>query len=167
MLEEGNTADAEAARHLLGAEPRAVASFVPAEQRSALRVQAQLQWLLPLLRVSIAVMWIWTAIVSAWLFPHSESFALLERTGIPRDWAPLMLYGAAALDLGFGLATLLGVRARALWLAQIALIVLYTVIISLRLPEFWLHPYGPILKNVPLLAALYLLYVLERPRWNT
>jgi uncharacterized protein YbjT (DUF2867 family) len=167
MLETGNTADPESTRQLLAREPRAVATFIRPEQREALLVQAQLRWLLPLLRLSIAVMWIWTAIVSIWLYPQSASFALLERTGVPRYWTPLMLHGAAALDFALGLATLLGLRARTLWLAQIALIVFYTVIISVRLPEFWLHPYGPILKNLPLLAALYLLYVFERPRWNT
>jgi hypothetical protein len=31
-----------------------------------------------------------------------------------------------------------------------------------RLPEFWLHPYGPVLKNLPMLAALWLLLELER-----
>jgi len=48
-------------------------------------------------------------------------------------------------------------------LAQIALIVGYTAIITARLPEFWLHPYGPVLKNLPMLAALWLLLEFERP----
>ena len=61
--------------------------------------------------------------------------------------APLLLYGAAALDLAFGIATLLLRQRRLLWLAQIALIIGYTIIISFKLPEFWLHPYGPILKE--------------------
>jgi hypothetical protein len=50
---------------------------------------------------------------------------------------------------------------RVLWLVQMMLIVGYTIIISIGLPEFWLHPYGPILKNLPMLAAIYLLYALE------
>jgi len=53
-------------------------------------------------------------------------------------------------------------RRRALWLVQMAVIAGYTLIITVFLPEFWLHPYGPLLKNVPLLATLALLYVLER-----
>ena len=52
-------------------------------------------------------------------------------------------------------------RRRPLWLAQIVLVLGYTVIISLRLPEFWLHPYGPVLKNLPLLAMLLLLWTLD------
>jgi hypothetical protein len=41
-------------------------------------------------------------------------------------------------------------------------IVGYTAIITLWLPEYWLHPYGPVLKNLPLLAVLWLLYALDR-----
>jgi hypothetical protein len=37
----------------------------------------------------------------------------------------------------------------------------YTALITVFLPEFWLHPYGPLLKNLPMLAALALLLVLE------
>ena len=89
---------------------------------------------------------------------------MLAQTGITGALAPLLLYGAAILDLLFGLATLVMSKRRLLWLAQIATIVLYTLIISIKLPEFWLHPYGPVLKNLPLLAAIYLLYALEQPR---
>ena len=53
---------------------------------------------------------------------------------------------------------------RVLWIAQAALILCYTIIITARLPEYWLHPYGPILKNLPMLAALGLLYTLEDAR---
>jgi hypothetical protein len=31
----------------------------------------------------------------------------------------------------------------------------------LRLPELLLHPYGPLTKNLPMLAAIWLLYQLE------
>ena len=79
----------------------------------------------------------------------------------PRSARPLALYGAAALDLLFGVLCLLPMRPRWLWPAQIALIVLYTVIISARLPEFWLEPFGPLSKNLPMLAALWLLWAME------
>jgi hypothetical protein len=86
---------------------------------------------------------------------------LLERVGVPQAVAPLLLYGAAGLDFLFGIATLALPRRRLLWLAQIALVLGYTAIITIKLPEFWLHPYGPILKNLPMLVGIYGLYVLE------
>ncbi|MBN4659360.1 DoxX-like family protein, partial [Escherichia coli] len=89
------------------------------------------------------------------------SYALLARTGIAGAAAPLALYGAAALDLLLGLATLLARRRRWVYAASMALILGYTAIITIALPEFWLHPYGPVLKNLPLLAALWLLWELD------
>ncbi len=166
MLERGNTTSDNALPALLGHPPRAAQAFVGAQERNWLSLRARLDWLLPLLRVSIALVWIVTGIVSFGLYPVNESYALLERTGVPPALAPLMLYGAAALDLAFGVGILVLRRRAWLWLAQIALMLLYTIIISLRLPEFWLHPYGPILKNLPLLAAILLLYEIEKT-WNT
>ncbi len=88
------------------------------------------------------------------------SYELLARSGVPAALAPLMLYGAATFDLLLGLAILL-VRRRWVWGMQLALVGFYTVYIALRLPEFLLHPYGPLTKNLPMLAAIWLLYELE------
>jgi uncharacterized protein YbjT (DUF2867 family) len=161
MLEAGNTADPTDTRELLARPPRAVEQFVAGSERKLAAEHAELQWLLPLLRWSIALVWIWTGIVSLGLYPRAASLALLARTGITGILADVALYGAAALDLVLGAATLLMRRRQRLWLAQFALILAYTIIITLELPEFWLHPYGPILKNLPLLACIALLYRLE------
>jgi len=159
MLDRDNTADPALTTTLIGHPPTAVGQFVtnaPAE-----RARAQLDWLLPLLRWAIAFVWIVTAIVSACVYPAPDSYELLARTGIPQELRPLMLYGAAALDLALGLGILLLRRRRWLWLAQLLLIGFYTVVIALRLPEFLAHPYGPLIKNVPMLAAIWLLYQTE------
>lgn len=159
MLNRGNYADTAMTARLLGRSPRPPDSFV--EDPPAERVQAKLGWLLPILRSSIAFVWIATALVSAGLYPVQESYALLERSGIPAQYGPLMLYGASAFDLLLGLGILLLPRRRWLWLAQLALIGFYTAVIAWKLPEFLLHPYGPLTKNLPMLAAIWLLFELE------
>lgn len=159
MLDRGNSADAATTARLLGRPPRPPATFI--EDPQAERAQAKLGWLLPVLRASIAFVWIATAIVSAGLYPVEASYDLLARTGIPAQYGPLMLYGASAFDLLLGLGILLLPRRRWLWLAQLALIGFYTVVIAWKLPEFLLHPYGPLTKNLPMLAAIWLLYELE------
>lgn len=159
MLVRGNTGDPAPLTALLGRPPRPVQRFFAHPQ--AARLPAQLDWLLPMLRISIALVWIVTGIVSLGLYPVAESYALLARVGITGILAPLMLYGAALLDLAFGIATLVLNKRRLLWWAQIAVIVFYTAVISWRLPEFWLHPYGPLLKNLPMIAAIWLLLELE------
>lgn len=170
MLARGNTGDPARFATLLGRRPRPVSQFIPHAWREAARQQAVLAWQLPILRVAIALVWILTGIVSFGVYPVQESYALLARAGVPAPLQPLALYGAAALDLVLGLLCLSGLRRRGgfpwLWAAQAALILGYTVIISVRLPEFWLHPYGPLTKNLPMVAALWLLGTLERKRWT-
>ncbi|HUH59426.1 MAG TPA: NAD(P)H-binding protein [Candidimonas sp.] len=167
MLRRGNTANIGEMKRILGHAPRAVGEFVPRPYAGAVKMRAQMLWLLPVLRISIALVWIVTGFVSLGLYPVEDSYALLARTGTPPWLMPVFLYGAALLDLTLGILTLLPNRSRHLWLAQAGLILAYTVIISLKLPEFWLHPYGPVLKNLPLLAALWILHELEDGKWNT
>ncbi len=166
MLERGNVADVAATRALLGRAPRGVRGFIAPAQARAVALESKLGWLLPLLRVAVATVWLAAGIVSLGVYPVGESYALLERTGIPRALAPAMLYGASLVDLAFGVATLTMKRRSVLWLAQMVVIVLYTAIITWKLPEFWLHPYGPVVKNLPLLAAILLVHQLEAP-WTT
>ena len=159
MLDRDNSADVADTARLLGRRPRQPDTFI--EDARAEAVQAKLGWLLPLLRAAIAAVWIATAIVSAGVYPVEQSYVLLERSGIPAALAPPMLYGACLLDLLFGIGTLLLPRRRWLWRAQLALIGFYTVLIALRLSEYLVHPYGPLTKNLPMLAAIWLLAELE------
>lgn len=162
MLERGNTADASALAALLGREPRRPDQFIQADVAGDERARALLAYLLPLLRWSIAMVWIVSGIVSVWVYPVADSLALLRATGVPDAWGPPTLYAAAGLDFVLGFATLTLTRRRLLWAVQIALIGFYTVLISIYLPEFWAHPYGPVLKNLPMLAAIWLLYQFEK-----
>lgn len=159
MLDRGNSADPAMTERLLGRAPRAPGTFI--DDPAAERAQAKLGWVLPMLRYAIAFVWIATAIVSAFFYPAALSYELLERTGVPPEFGPLMLYGASAFDLALGLGILLLAHRRWLWLAQLGLIGFYTVVIAIKLPEFLIHPYGPLIKNLPMLAAIWLLYELE------
>jgi uncharacterized protein YbjT (DUF2867 family) len=166
MLLRGNVAPASRFAALLGRAPQPVEAFVPVQDQQLLRRSALVDVFVPVLRLSVALVWIWTGIVSLGLYPVTDSLALLARVGAQGLLAYVLLYGAALLDFALGWATLmLAARWRpALWLGQMALIAGYTLIISLRLPEFWLHPYGPLLKNLPMLAVIALLYALEEPQ---
>lgn len=162
MLQRGNTADANSTRELLGREPRPVSAFVSRWSVEEFRQSALLSWLQIVLRGAIAVVWLVAGVVSMGVYPVVESYALLARVGITGDLAPIALYGAAALDIAFGLGTLFLRHRRLLWIAQATLIGLYTLTITFFLPEFWLHPFGPLVKNLPILAAIWLLYTLEK-----
>jgi uncharacterized protein YbjT (DUF2867 family) len=158
MLLRGNTASPHKTEEFLGRQPRDIREFV------ADRLQAKLSWLMPLLRASLALVWIGSGVVSLGLYPVTDSLAMLARVGLTGAIAKAALYGAAALDIVLGIATWLLKRRRWLWRAQFALIVAYSGIIAVKLPELWLHPFGPLLKNLPMLAALVLLHELEERR---
>jgi uncharacterized protein YbjT (DUF2867 family)/uncharacterized membrane protein YphA (DoxX/SURF4 family) len=164
MLERGNVADPTALEKLLGRKPRAVADFVPPPERDSRRASAALSWLLPLMRVAVALMWFAAGIVSLGPYPVAKSLALLASIGVPPALGPLLLYGASAVDVAFGIMVLLPRRPAWLWTAQIAVVLVYTAIITWRLPALWLEPFGPVAKNLPILALLVLLKQLEARR---
>lgn len=161
MLQRGNTASPDVTRELLGRSPRPVSEFASPSAIRGLRLGALLGWLQPMLRLALAAVWLVAGVVSMGVYPVEESYILLERVGIGGSLAPVALYGAAGLDIAFGLGTLFLRRRRYLWIAQAMLIGVYSVAITFFLPEFWLHPFGPLIKNLPILAIILLLYELE------
>lgn len=163
MLRRGNTGEVDGFIERFGFRPRSMEesmAHTPATESD--RWYAGLYFLRPLLRLTLALMWILTGLTSAFFYPPEASYQLLAETGIHGTLAPLMLYGAATLDLLLGMALLFAYRLQQAALLQIAVMVLYSLIISIALPEFWLHPFGPVSKNLPLIAATLMLIVMEK-----
>lgn len=109
------------------------------------------------IRISLAVVWIVTGVLSLGIYPQQDSLSLLARIGIQGTPALAALYLGSTVDIAVGILTLF-TRSKTLWKAQALLIIIYTLVISVWLPEFWLHPFGPVLKNLPILTLLWLLY---------
>ena len=114
-----------------------------------------------LLRGSLVVVWLATAVVSVWEL-HGQSRELLA--GLPTAWAgghapwlptAIILAGAAAdAVLGLWLALRPGRKAYgAALLVMLAMTLLATAIH----PAWWLHPFGPLTKNLPIAAILWVL----------
>jgi uncharacterized protein YbjT (DUF2867 family) len=114
------------------------------------------------LLAALAALWIGTGMVSATVSTDT-GYGLLAEMGLAGPFATLLLYGGAAVDLGLGVALLAvhGRRRRAVLWTQIAVVAVYTVLITLFVPAHWLHPFGPILKNLPVLAGTAALIALE------
>ena len=109
------------------------------------------------IRVTLALVWLITGLLSLGIYPVEDSLQLLERVGITGKGGYWLLYGESLLDIVIGILTLVR-PGKSLWLLQMAIIAAYTATISVFLPEFWLHPFGPILKNLPIFTLLWLLY---------
>lgn len=162
MLHNGNTAAVGPFLSRFGFKPNSIDTMlanIPAQQSD--RWHAGLYFLAPVLRVTIAFVWIFTGIVSAFVFPVEQSYAMLARAGIADTWQPLMLYAAATTDILLGIATLVCFKLRLVVFLQICVILLYSVVVSLWLPEHWIHPFGAMTKNLPLVVATLVMLVTE------
>ena len=162
MLAQGNTGDPRPMAQWLGRAPRSPEKFFDGLPLAHMRRNALLAWTLPLMRLALAAMWIATGVISLWVYPRASSLELLAQVGLHGTLASAALWSAALLDFAIGVALLVLRRRRALYLVQLALVAAYTLIITIWLPEQWQHPFGPVLKNLPLLAMIAALAALDR-----
>ncbi len=119
-----------------------------------------------LIRLTLASIWLGTALVVLCFYPQADSLQLLAQVGLQGSIAVVLLHLSTGFDLLLGILTLLWPH-KTLWLVQALLILGYTVIISIFLPEYWRHPFGPVLKNLPILLLLWLLYRYPSPTQST
>ena len=114
-----------------------------------------------LLRSSLVVVWLATAVVSVWEL-HGQSRELLA--GLPTAWAgghapwlptAIILAGAAAdAVLGLWLALRPGRKAYG---AALLMMLAMTLLATAIQPAWWLHPFGPLTKNLLIAAILWVL----------
>ncbi|WP_423454481.1 DoxX-like family protein [Ottowia sp. VDI28] len=118
---------------------------------SRLRVGNQLPALL--LHWSVVAVWLFTAAVSVHEW-HGQSSALLSAAGIPIGrWHDWLIGGGAAMDLVIGLWLCL-MPSRLAYGVALAGMAVMTLAATVLLPDLWLHPLGPLSKNLPIAAAL-------------
>lgn len=111
-----------------------------------------LKWL----RLSIVFVWLATAIASVWEL-QGQSAQLLQAAGV-RDpsLARWLILAGAGVDAVLGLAMLVW-PTRWTYLAALAVMGLMTLVASVLDPSLWLHPLGPLTKNIPIAALLFIL----------
>jgi uncharacterized protein YbjT (DUF2867 family) len=162
MLNRGNSADSGPLTQFLGRAPVNLnQQWFEQAASQAERWHAGLYFLKPLLRYTIAFVWLWSGITSLFFYPHQLSYQLLEPLGITGFGAPMALYGLAAMDIALGLATLARLRIRSLMLWQFWIVLGYSLAVAACLPEFVFHPFGPLLKNLPFLMCLLMVRAME------
>ncbi|MET3493911.1 DoxX-like family protein [Variovorax boronicumulans] len=111
-----------------------------------------------LLRLSLVAVWLFTAFASV-VELNGQSRQVLADAGIasPPWLVQLLILGGAVADLVIGLALWLR-PGRASYLAALGLMLLMTAVATVLQPTLWLHPLGPLLKNLPIAALLWHLY---------
>lgn len=110
-----------------------------------------------LLRYSLVAVWLATAVVSVWEL-HGQSRALLANLALPEPWVfSALIWAGAAADAV--LALWLALRpSRTAYAAALALMTLMTLAATWVDPSWWLHPLGPLTKNLPMAAILWVLW---------
>lgn len=111
---------------------------------------------LNILRLSLVGVWLATALVSM-LELNGQSMDLLVNAGVgDRAVAITLIAAGAGVDLLLGLGMLLRPSRRVYQLAM-AVMLAMTVVATVLDASLWLHPLGPLTKNIPIAAVLWVL----------
>ncbi|WP_416758667.1 SDR family oxidoreductase [Pseudomonas sp. BNK-6] len=116
----------------------------------------------PLLLAVMVLIWLGTAVVC--IGPgYDWGLRIMAEAGVQGAWAVLAVIAGSLCDAVLGVGLLLRRWRRRALQAQLALMLGYTLIISLILPHFWFDPYAAVAKNLVLMVAtLWLLWTEPR-----
>ena len=152
QIEYGNTGDAAKMIVITGFTPRTMDKALAQHPASTQdRWHARLFLLRPLITLVLALLWL----VSGGLgfLPSLAMASLLERFYIPAILAPFAQIVLSLLDVAIGCLIVSG-RRRVAGQIQLVVVFSYTVGLTLVAPSLWLDPFGPLLKNLPILALI-------------
>ncbi len=109
-----------------------------------------------LLRMSLVLVWLVTAGVSLWEL-NGQSLNLMHQAGVHDPaWAQRVVLAGVAVDVLLGIAIWVK-PVRLVFLTALSAMLGMTLIATALVPAWWLHPFGPLLKNVPIAALLWTL----------
>ncbi len=114
-------------------------------------------------KLSLAFLWVFTGLTSLFFAPEL-GYQILAKANITGDSAHLIIYGGALLDICLGFWFLSSWKLKTCCLIQITTIVIYTLLLSIIEPTFWLHPFGPLTKNIPIIILILLVLVHDEPK---
>jgi len=165
LLQRGSVPAPNAAPALLGRAPTGMAhglEITPPEPLVDLSVRLSPPVALAL-RASLAFMWLYTALISA-LWPQASGVLdLLARCGFEGPLGVAVLVASCTLNIALGTLTLLR-PSPWLYALQCGAVIGYTATAAFAMPELTIDHCGPLVKNVPLLMAVLLLWMAQPRR---
>ncbi len=160
LLDEGRLPEPNDTARLLGRMPTPMArglSITAPEPLIDLRVQIS-PAVAAAMRAALAFMWIYTALITLALPQVSGVMTLLARCGFEGPWAGIVMGLSCTLNLALGVLTL-ACRRPWVYALQCTAVVGYGVTAAIRMPELTLDHCGPLVKNVPVLALVAVLWL--------
>jgi len=127
------------------------------------RWHARLYFLRPALRWSVALIWILSGIVGM-IQPEPMTRPILATLGLSGAIATATIWASCLADVAIGAVLIFRRFPHTLAVIQFALVIGYSIILSYAAPSLWLDPFGPLLKNIPILVAIAILGAIESDR---
>lgn len=109
---------------------------------------------------AISFIFIWSAISS--LIQWDTSLQLMHEIGANDNYAFLFIYLGCFADFFLGVAMFNKKIRKPILVLQIVFILIYTLILSVFAPSYWLHPLGVLSKNIPLLVLIIIQLTREK-----
>jgi hypothetical protein len=109
--------------------------------------------LLKYAKYSLVFLWVFTG-VSSLLFAPELGYELLAEVGIKGYRADLAVYGGSLADIFIGLWLLTSKYIRLCCIVQIVFIMVYTILLTIVDASYWIHPFGPLTKNIPIIVLI-------------
>jgi len=165
MLARGNTACVTPLQEALQWLPRPLGEAMAADPSTQADLwHARLYFFKPALRTGLGLLWVATAIISAFVYPLDKSLAMVTGLGVTNAEATALVYGGAAVDGLLGLALLANIRPALVGALQIIVMLAFTLLATVAVPEAWTDPLGPLTKNLAVLLATLTMIALEERR---
>ncbi|MEO8057514.1 MAG: SDR family oxidoreductase [Burkholderiales bacterium] len=167
MLERGSVAARNDLPGLLGRAPSSLEHGLGISRPEAL-VDLRVSLSAPLamaLRGALSFMWLYTALISALMPNQSGVLNLLARCGFEGAAGIAALVFSCTLNVVLGTLTLLR-PSPWLYALQTGAVLGYTVTAAFSMPELTIDHCGPLVKNLPVLMTVLLLWLaapLQRP----
>lgn len=167
MLRRGNVTAPGANENLhwhFGFAPRALREVLAVQpSQTQDRWQAQLYFLAPALRFAFVLSWL----LSAWAgfaTPAAQIEAMVAGSPLEGAAPVVLARGGAVIDLLLAAWLLSGWRLRTAVALMAVSVLAYTLVFGIALPATWLDPLGGLTKNLVVLPALAVLWVLSDRR---
>ncbi len=113
---------------------------------------------LPQLFALLAISFIWLCSGICSLVSWDESYDLINEIGANHQLSVLFIWLGSIVDIFLGIAIFSKRHRKNIIKLQILTMLIYMIILSISAPHYWLHPFGALSKNIPLLALSYFLY---------
>jgi len=118
----------------------------------------QIKNLMKAAKFSLVFLWLFTGITSIYFSPEI-GYEILSSASITGLMADVSVYAGGILDIVLGLWLMTSFKTSLCCMVQISIISTYTVLLTFIDPSFWLHPFGPITKNIPIVVLIGYVYI--------